>query len=206
MADSDTIKEAFMRVKEDIKRLEHELEETKKANSEQKKLISNLNEKLGILLASDRTLDLKIPDLEESSTGNKGVLSTSTVSTVTASTTFRQSLDSSFDNPIAADIKKKFSTLTEREFAVFVAIYQLEEEIEGAVTYADIARKLSLSRSSVRDHVGELILKNSPIVKLAAGDRKVSLSIKKDFRDLNLLSQILSFRENLHNQKQITSY
>ncbi|MDP4012712.1 MAG: hypothetical protein Q8R00_03860 [Candidatus Nanoarchaeia archaeon] len=207
MVDFDSIKDAFLKVKEDIQRLEKELAEAKKANLEQKEAILALNKKIGNLLSSDKSLELNNNFLEESSIGNDGVLSTSTVSTVTPSTTFRQSFDSNIDdNPIVADIKKKFQSLTEREFAVFAATYQLEEEFGSQVTYADLAVKLSLSRSSIRDHVGELLLKKVPLIKHQAGDRKVSLSIKKDFRDLNVMSQILTFRGSLANQRQLSSF
>lgn len=207
MVDSDSIKEAFSKVKEDIQRLEKELAEAKKTNLEQKEAILALNKKIGDLLSSDKNLELDSNFLEESSIGNKGVLSTSTVSTVTASTTFRQPFDiDGDDNPVVADIKKKFQSLTEREFAVFAATYQLEEELGSPITYADLAVKLSLSRSSIRDHVGELLLKNVPLIKYQAGDRKVSLSIKKGFRELNVMSQILTFRDSISNQRQLSQF
>ena len=166
-----------------------------------------LNEQSGNVLAPISNFKINKDVSKISSTGNEGVLSTVTVTATPLPTLFRQPFDNSdTDDPITKDIKNKFRSLTEREFAVFMVIYQLEEELNYPITYADVARKLSLSRSSVRDHIGELLLKNAPLVKTVSGDRKVSLSIKKDFRDLNLVSKLLSFRNSPEGQRQLHAY
>lgn len=205
--DEDGVKKAFLKVREDIQHLEEELKNQKEVILAQQKVMEALNEQIGNVLAPISNFKLNNNESQISSTGNEGVLSTVT-STVTATPTlFRQPFDNpDTDDPITKDIKNKFRSLTEREFAVFMAIYQLEEELHSPITYGDIARKLSLSRSSVRDHIGELLLKNAPLVKTVSGDRKVSLSIKKDFRDLNLVSKLLSFRNSPEGQRQLHAY
>ncbi len=207
MATEEIIRSAFSKVKEDIRRLEEELKNQKEVILAQQKVIEALNEQIGNVLTPISNLEPNITDSTKSSTGNKGVLSTVTVTATPLPTLFRQPFDShTSDDPITQDIKNKFRSLTEREFAVFMAIYQLEEELNSLVTYSDLAKKLSLSRSSVRDHIGELILKNVPLIKMVSSDRKVSLSIKKDFRDLNIASQLLTFRNSASGHKPLTSF
>ncbi len=200
--DEDGVKKAFLKVREDIQKLEEDIKNQKEVILAQQKVIEALNEQIGNVLTPIANLEPNIKDSTKSSTGNEGVLSTVTVTATPLPTLFRQP----FDNPITEDIKNKFRSLTEREFAVFMAIYQLEEELNSLVTYSDIAKKLSLSRSSVRDHIGELILKNVPLVKMVSSDRKVSLSIKKDFRDLNIASQLLTFRNSASGHKPLTYF
>lgn len=205
--DEDGVKKAFLKVREDIQRLEEDLKNQKEVILAQQKVMEALNEQIGNVLAPISNFKLNKDESKLSSTGNEGVLSTVTVTALPLPTLFRQSPDNpNIDDPITKDIKNKFRSLTDREFAVFMAIYQLEEELSSPVTYADIARKLSLSRSSVRDHIGELILKNAPLVKAVASDRKVSLFIKKDFRELNLASKLLAFRTSPLGQKQLSTF
>lgn len=200
--DEDGVKKAFIKVREDIQKLEDEIKNQKEVILAQQKVIEALNEQIGNVLTPISSFKDNLNDSTKSSTGNKGVLSTVTVTATPLPTLFRQP----FDNPITEDIKNKFRSLTEREFAVFMAIYQLEEELNSLVTYSDIAKKLSLSRSSVRDHIGELILKNVPLIKVVSSDRKVSLSIKKDFRDLNIASQLLTFRNSASVHRPLTYF
>ncbi len=205
--DEDGVKKAFLKVREDIQRLEEDLKNQKEVFLAQQRVLEALNEQSGNVLAPISNFKINKDVSKISSTGNEGVLSTVTVTATPLPTLFRQPFDNSdTDDPITKDIKNKFRSLTEREFAVFMVIYQLEEELNYPITYADVARKLSLSRSSVRDHIGELLLKNAPLVKTVSGDRKVSLSIKKDFRDLNLVSKLLSFRNSPEGQRQLHAY
>ena len=201
------VKKAFLKVRDDIQKLEEEIKNQKEVILAQQKVIEALNEQIGNVLTPLSNLKPNITDSTKSSTGNEGVLSTVTVTATPLPTLFRQPFDNTnTPNPIAEDIKNKFRSLTEREFAVFMAIYQLEEELNSLVTYSDIAKKLSLSRSSVRDHIGELILKNVPLVKMVSSDRKVSLSIKKDFRDLNIVSRLLTFRNSSSGHRPLTYF
>ena len=204
--DEDGVKKAFLKVRDDIQKLEEEIKNQKEVILAQQKVIEALNEQIGNVLTPLSNLEANTKDSTKSSTGNEGVLSTVTVTATPLPTLFRQPFDNPNTNPITEDIKNKFRSLTEREFAVFMTIYQLEEELNSLVTYSDIAKKLSLSRSSVRDHIGELILKNVPLVKMVSSDRKVSLSIKKDFRDLNIASQLLTFRNSASVHRPLTYF
>ena len=207
VTEQEGIRTAFLKVKEDIRHLEEELKSQKEVLLAQQKVIEALNNQIGNLLKPIWESEPKKDHSNKSSIGNEGVLSTVTVTATPLPTLFRQPFDSHYtDDPITQDIKNKFRLLTEREFAVFMAIYQLEEEFNSPITYADIAKKLSLSRSSVRDHIGELLLKNAPLIKTVSSDRKVSLSIKKDFRDLNIASKLLTFRSSALGQKQLSTF
>ena len=126
------------------------------------------------------------------STGNKGVFRQTLDR---QSTTFRQP-----DNQIHSledlktDFINRFRSLTDKEFMVFMAIYHLEEELQRPITYSDIAAKLKLSQSSIRDHISEILLKNLPISKEISTNRRVYLTIKPELRDLELMDKLLRIR------------
>ena len=88
-----------------------------------------------------------------------------------------------------------FKQLTNREFSVFLAIYQLEEEI-GKVTYSSIANKLGVSEVTARYYTNAILNKGLPIEKITHYNNKIYLSISKDFRDLKLINTLINARDS----------
>ena len=81
-----------------------------------------------------------------------------------------------------------------------MAIYQLEEELgTGLVRYQDISKILKLTEISIRNYVNSMVNKGIPITKTRQYNRKVSLSIKKELKDLNLASKLLKIRQSGQN-------
>jgi len=95
-----------------------------------------------------------------------------------------------------------FQSLTDREFSVFAAIFELQRQLPE-VTYTDLAQKLTISEPTVRNIVNQLITKKMPLQKVRFFNRKVSLSVSKDFQDLNLLTKLIKLRQNPHHQKTL---
>lgn len=150
-----------------------------------------------------------------SSTGNKGVINNHQQSTIINSSQQptnqpiltpdnEEAIISTTLNNLKQQLEKTFKTLTDREFSIFMAIYELEQQL-SKVTYADIASHLSLTEMTVRSYVSSLINKNVPIEKTRRFNNKLSLSIKKELKDLNLASKLISLRMNNPPQQTLFS-
>jgi DNA-binding MarR family transcriptional regulator len=92
-------------------------------------------------------------------------------------------------------IRHKFKHVTPQEMLVFSTIYQLEEQNPSLVTYKEIALKLGLSESSIRDYVQRIINKGIPIKKHKINNKKLILSISQDLKRIATLSTIIKLRE-----------
>ncbi|VVB80158.1 Uncharacterised protein [uncultured archaeon] len=91
------------------------------------------------------------------------------------------------------EIRLKFKQLTEQEFLVFSAIYQLEEE-RGSCDYRLLATHLNLTESSIRDYVVKLIKKGIPVEKTKLNNKSVTLSISKNLKVISTLPTIFQLR------------
>jgi DNA-binding MarR family transcriptional regulator len=94
---------------------------------------------------------------------------------------------------IKKEIRLKFKRLTDQEFLVFSALYQLDEETSH-VEYKTIAEKLKLSESSIRDYIGRLIKKGIPVDKKKINNKQIALSISKNLKKVATLPTILQLR------------
>jgi hypothetical protein len=107
-------------------------------------------------------------------------------------------------NNLKKELEKTFKGLTDREFSIFLAIYELEQQL-GQVTYSDIANHLSLTEMTIRTYVASLINKHLPIEKTRRFNNKLSLSIKKELKELNLASKLIALRNHNYGQKTLFS-
>ncbi|HTY44341.1 MAG TPA: winged helix-turn-helix transcriptional regulator, partial [Patescibacteria group bacterium] len=98
----------------------------------------------------------------------------------------------SLDN-IKKGIRLKFKELTEQEFLVFSAIYQMDSE-KGFSDYRSIAQKLGLSESSVRDYVGKLIKKEIPVDKIKINNKNIRISVSEKLKKIVSLNTIFQLR------------
>ncbi|MEM3091191.1 MAG: winged helix-turn-helix transcriptional regulator [Candidatus Pacearchaeota archaeon] len=95
---------------------------------------------------------------------------------------------------IKKELRLTFKKLTEQETLIFSLIYQLDEE-KGSTNYKELAEKLKLTESSIRDYVGRLIKKGIPIEKRKINNKLVQLSISKNLKKIAPLSTILQLRD-----------
>jgi DNA-binding MarR family transcriptional regulator len=93
------------------------------------------------------------------------------------------------------EIRIKFKRVTPQEMVVFSTIYQIEEENPMLSNYKNIASRLNLSQSSIRDYVQRMINKGIPIKKYRIDNKKVILSISPDLKRIATLSTIIKLRE-----------
>jgi len=93
------------------------------------------------------------------------------------------------------EIRLKFKRVTLQEMAVFSLIYALEEEDPSLANYRQIAKKLTLSESSIRDYVQRMINKGIPIRKAKIDNKKIILSISPRLKKIATLSTILKLRD-----------
>jgi Mn-dependent DtxR family transcriptional regulator len=78
---------------------------------------------------------------------------------------------------------------------VFSTIYQLEEHYPEGVEYSQIALKLKLSPSSIRDYTQKLISKGIPLVKEKVNNKKILLKISSELKKIASLQTIIQLRE-----------
>ena len=190
----ERIRISFSKAKEHTNKLENELKELKNLLEKQNKEIIDLKSQITNILSFNNKLDYQNKLKISSSIRNKGVLRQSLDGT---STVINQEIE-----PIKQEIEENFKKLTEKQFLVFMTIYELEEQKHSPMRYKEIAKHLNLTQSSVRDHVNELILKKIPLTK-EIFNNKVFLSVPQEFRILTLASKLLNFRELSNNQRTL---
>ena len=100
----------------------------------------------------------------------------------------------SLDN-LKKKIRLQFKKITQQEMLVFSTIYQLEEQKSNNISYKEIAIKLGLSESSIRDYVQRMINKGIPIKKNKINNKKLILSISPELKKIATLSTIIKLRE-----------
>lgn len=185
--DENKLKIAFSNVKNDILNLKIEIEHIKTE-----------------LLKIKDKLDVK----KEGSIGNKGVVMTSLYHRYDNVMTSLQDLTPKKVNEdleiLDSNLKKFINSLSDREFFIFMAIYQLEDELKRSITYKDLLEKLNLSSFSLRNGMSELLRKKSPIIKEKLHNSIVSFSIKKEFRSLRIGDKIINFRKSFEDQTKLS--
>jgi DNA-binding MarR family transcriptional regulator len=105
-----------------------------------------------------------------------------------------QDLLDSLDN-LRKEIRLKFKSITNQEMLVFSTIYQLEQIYPEGVEYTQIAQKLKLSPSSIRDYVLRLISKGIPILKEKVNNKTILLRISPELKKIATLDTIIKLRE-----------
>ncbi|MGY4884723.1 MAG: helix-turn-helix domain-containing protein [Nanobdellota archaeon] len=98
----------------------------------------------------------------------------------------------SLDN-LKKEIRLKFKRLTDQEFLVFSAIYQLSEE-KGYTDYKNLSERLHLTESSIRDYIGRLIKKGIPLDKIKINNKTIHISISPNLKKVASLPTILQLR------------
>jgi hypothetical protein len=96
---------------------------------------------------------------------------------------------------IKKEIRLKFKGMTNQEMLVFSTVYQLEEAFPEGVEYRQIAAKLRLSESSIRDYIQKLITKGIPVDKLKLNNKKILLKISSNLKNIAPLETLIKLRE-----------
>lgn len=109
------------------------------------------------------------------------------------------SIDSAKDmldslDSIKKEIRLKFRRLTDQEMLVFSTIYQQDDEF-GYSDYKMIAKKISLTESSIRDYVRRLINKGIPIDKDKINNKEIRLFISPNLKKIASLDTILTLKD-----------
>ncbi len=93
------------------------------------------------------------------------------------------------------EIRLKFKQMTSQEMLVFSTIYQLEEQFPEGLEYRQIATRLKLSESSIRDYTQKLIAKGIPVDKIKLNNKKILLKISSKLKSIAPLETIMRLRE-----------
>ena len=105
----------------------------------------------------------------------------------------QQVLDS-LDN-IKKSLRLKFKRLTPQEMSVFSTLYTLENQNIDEITYKLLANNLDLSESSIRDYTNKLVNKGIPLLKIRQNNKKITLKISPDLKNIATLATINQLRE-----------
>ena len=212
----DPIKEAFNKIKQDINSLKEEILSLKKEIHEIKSLKENSTDSSQNSTDSSQNSTDSFPDLASNpqilriSTRNQGVSTDRQTDRQTDRHTIKHpsnppdlSNQDSFNDAleffnrldsIKKEIRIKFKKLTNQEFLIFSTVYQFDEDKKDP-DYSLISKRTGLTESSIRDYIQRLIKKEIPIEKIKIKNKKVVLHIKKDFKELISLSNLLKLRE-----------
>ena len=93
------------------------------------------------------------------------------------------------------EIRLKFKGITNQEMLVFSTVFQLEEAYPEGVEYKQIATKLGLSESSIRDYIQKLINKGIPVDKTKVNNKKICLKISQNLKKIASLATLVKLRE-----------
>ena len=186
----EKLKASFENVRKDMEFFKNEIESIKKELLFQKEDKNTIEVKIKEILDSLNEIKNKLAFFYKTSSGNNGVIINHQQSSTIIN--HNQSLET-----VKKEFEELFKGLTDREFSVFMAIYHLEEELgQGSVRYQDISKTLKLTVISIRNYVNSMINKGIPLSKSRQYNKKVSLSIKKELKELNLASKLLKLRQS----------
>ena len=192
MVDEQAIKDAFDKAKADVLSLKGEI-------SQIKEVLEDIRNELKTLKKTPSEPEYTAPIEEDSiqgSSGNQGVINNPQSS----------SIPNTQSSPIFLNMKQEleqaFQNLTDRELSIFMVIYALDKEGREA-NYQDIAKQLNISDHTIRGYIGSLVGKNIPIKKERYLNGKVSLSIKKEFKQLDLYQKLLKLRSERDGQRTL---
>jgi hypothetical protein len=93
------------------------------------------------------------------------------------------------------EIRLKFKQITNQEMLVFSTVYALEESFPEGVEYRQIAAKLKLSESSIRDYIQKLTSKGIPVDKVKLNNKKILLKISPKLKNLAPLETLIKLRD-----------
>jgi predicted transcriptional regulator len=99
-------------------------------------------------------------------------------------------------NTLKNDLKTRFRSLTKQEFHIFSMLFTVDKTQKN-VTYRDLAVKLNLSESSIRDYIQKIIKKGIPIEKEKLNNKVTILKIPEEIRQLSTLDNLLRIRNQL---------
>jgi hypothetical protein len=206
----DPIKEAFVRIKEDINLLSQEISSIKSELSIQaQKIESLLNDHHNSNRQTDKQTQNSLlePPKDQNigvSIGNRGVPTDKQTNRQTDKQTQKLTDSEEFSkaseilnslDSIKKEIRLKFKRLTTQEMVVFSKLYVLEDENLPEITYRTLSSNLNLSESSIRDYVNKLIKKGIPIQKIKLNNKTILLKISPDLKKIVTLSKIIQLRE-----------
>ena len=192
MVEDHILRNSFTKAKEHINKLENDI-------LSQNKEILELNRKLELILTDNKDLKEKLNDLIIS-IGNNGVKQ---INKQINKQMIKQLSTPLNTNLIKNLIEEQFKTITKQELKTFLTIYQIEED-KGRVSYEDLSISMGITTSCIRVYVANLLKRGLPINKIKVKNKNVILSIKEDFRALNIKQKLISlYYESDPNQTKL---
>jgi len=196
----EKIRNSFSKVKEDIDNLSKSFKNAEIDLKNQKESLSTLNSNFEEIKGDLRQIKDILGSFKESSIGNNGVgaqwrTMAHNAQQRTMADDGAHKIEKQPKMPLdLSSLEKHTLTLTDREFSVLIAIYELGKE-HGNATYAMLSKHLNLTDSPIRHAVNKLIDKQMPLEKERILNGKVSLFIKEGVLSPSLISRLITIRQ-----------
>lgn len=196
----EKIRNSFLKVKDDINNQSNQINNLKNNLEKQESDILSLDNQLKEINNALNEIKAILNVFPKDSTGNNGVGAqwrtmahnaqqrTMAHNDLTKSETTAKPLN-------ITDFEKVVLGLTDREFSVFIAIYELGKE-QGYTTYSHLAQKLNLTDSPIRHSILRLIEKGLPVERERVLNGKVSLFIKEGVLGPSLIARFMHLRQS----------
>ena len=182
----ENVKKSFFEAKKHADELEKQIKENKRLIDTQGEQIKVILSKIDHIIQEIRKLNPNRAEKEVVPQEEIGSIHTY-IHTLNTYTHPKQTFRALNDN-----IEKLLNLLTKQELLAFLTIYQLEEDLNRPVSYAEISKKMGLSEGCVRTHIRSMLQKEVPIIKKKYNNKTVLLSILEDFRTLNYKERIIA--------------
>ena len=182
----ENVKKSFFEAKKHADELEKQIKENKILIDIQGEQIKVILSKIDNIIQEIRKLNPNKAEKEVVPQEEIGSIHTY-IHTLNTYTHPKQTFRALNDN-----IEKLLNLLTKQELLAFLTIYQLEEDLNRPVSYAEISKKMGLSEGCVRTYLRSMLQKEVPIIKKKYNNKTVLLSILEDFRNLNYKERIIA--------------
>jgi len=206
---NEKIRNSFLKVKEDIKNQSDSINELKNSLEIKNKDILSLNSKINDIKTNLNQIKDFLANFKESSIGTNGV--SAQWRTMHNGAQWRtmahndaskiEKIPKTVTSQTNLEFEKAILKLTDREFSVFLALYEISKE-QGYTTYADLAKHLNLTDSPVRHSIIRLVEKGFPIEKERILNGKVSLFIKEGILSHSLIARLINLRKSYPDEQK----
>ena len=201
----ENVKKAFKFVKDDVNLIKSEIKGLKESVL---KIVEKLDLK-SLNKDNNNQYSYKNDELDlfikKSSIRNDGVKNNQQQSTINNNPKQSSTND---PQPITEDLKKVLDTiinktqnLSDREFSIFIKIYDLG--LNQAATYPNLAKEFNLTESTVRGAVKGLITRGIPIQKERFFNKESSLFIPEELNNPYIIQRIIKARQKKYVQKTL---
>lgn len=110
---------------------------------------------------------------------------------ISSGESINQSITQASLTQIKQQLSQKFENLRKKELAVYLTIYQLEDDLAKDITHAELSKELNITEDAIRGYISRILQRGIPLTRKKVNNRITVLSIPTEIRDLNLKKRLL---------------